>query len=378
MKKLHAVVAMFALSLFAVVGVATTASAAGFFVGSDDGNAVLAEGRTIDGSAYMAGSEVIVDGTVKGDLYCAGETVTVEGTVEGDVICAGATVTINGVVNGDVRVAGADVTLGGEVKGNVLAGASTLITTDTFMLTGDFTAGSETMDLNGSIGRDALVGASTLTLRGTITRDLSADVEELTTQDGAKVAGNVWYKAPKPTAATGAFEDKVHFEQGEAYDESSMDITTVLLGILMLIVFAVVSVLAVPRFIHTAATLAPRQALFAFLIGLTAVIITPIVAIIFMVTVVGIWVGVALLLVWLLAMIASSVFFSYYIGTLALQKRATNALLVALTGSAILSIALLVPFINALVFVVMLFVGVGMQVMHLRHQFSKDPYTIAA
>lgn len=367
---------MVALSLFAVMGVATTAGAAGFFVGSEDGNAVLAPGKTIDGSAYMAGTEVIVEGTVRGDLYCAGETVTVKGIVEGDVICAGATVKVDGVVNGNVRVAGADVTLGGEVKGSVLAGASTLITTETFKLGGDFTAGSEMMDLNGSIGRDAVVGASTLTLGGTITRDLSANVQEIHTNDGAKVTGNVWYEAPQPTAANDAFHGKVHFEQGETNDGSNMDISGLLLGGLMLVAFAVVAVLIMPRFVHTAASLAPREALFAFLIGLTAVIITPIVAVIFMITVVGIWIGVVLFLVWLLAMIASSVFFSYYIGTLVLQKRANNAVLVVLTGAVILSLMLLIPFINALVFVIMLFIGVGMQIMHLRYQFSKDPYTI--
>ena len=74
------------------------ASASALFVANENGTSVVKKGQTVDGSAYLAGNTVLVEGTVKGDVYCAGNSVRVEGTVDGDVLCAGNTVTIGGTV----------------------------------------------------------------------------------------------------------------------------------------------------------------------------------------------------------------------------------------------------------------------------------------
>lgn len=366
------------ISIVGVFAVATTANAAGFFVGNEEGNASIGKSQVVDGTAFMAGSQVTVDGTVKGDLICAGEKVTISGTVEGDVICAGATVTVNGTVNGDVRVAGADVSLGSDVSGSVTAGGSQLTTTNEFKVGRDFTAGGETLSLSGLFGRDVHVSATSLTLRGSVERDFSADVETFTVEQGALVAGSTWYKSPQRLADNGAFQGKVHHEEGSTRDESSTDIGGLLIGLLMLVVLAIVGVLLMPRFVHVASSLPVRDVLLAFLVGFVGILLTPLVGIILASTVVGLLVAFVLLLVWLLAITASGIFASYYVGTLVLQKRATNAILVALAGSAVLGILLLVPFVNVLVFILMVCVGVGMQIMHLKYQFSKDPYKITA
>ena len=44
-------------------------------------------GQVVDGSAYLAGSTVTVQGTINGDLYCGANNVIITGTIEGDVIC---------------------------------------------------------------------------------------------------------------------------------------------------------------------------------------------------------------------------------------------------------------------------------------------------
>ena len=61
-----------------------------------------------------------------------------------------------------------------------------------------------------------------------------------------------------------------------------------------------------------------------------------------------------------------------------LQKRATHALLVALVGAVVLSIVLFIPLVNILVVIGVLCIGMGMQVLHLKYQFSKRPYKIVA
>lgn len=378
MKRIYGIVAVLALALLIGIGVTSTARATAFYAGSEDGSVKIEAGKTVDGSAFMAGSRVFVEGTVNGDVYCAGESVTINGTVNGDVICAASSITVGGTVNGDVRIAGSDVTLEGVVTGNALVGGSTVTTKEAFLLEGDMTVGAEDLTLNGVFGRDVLIGAGIAALDGAVGRNVSAHTEKFSLGDSASIDGDLWYKAITRSGASDAVvAGDTTFERAESADTTSADVSGAILGILGFMFLAILGVLVMPRFVHTASLLSPRDALLAFLIGLVAVIITPIVALILALTWVGFFAGFVLMMVWLLAMLVSGIFASYYVGSLILRKRATNAILVATVGSLALSLAMLIPFVNALVFIAMLFTGVGMQVAHIRHQFSKDPYTIA-
>lgn len=379
MKQHFKILAASLVSLLIVFAVASTANAAGFFVGKEDGTATIPAGKTVDSTAFIAGSQVVIDGTVQGDLYCAGETVTIKGTIDGDVICGGSTVTIDGTVKGDVRAAGSTVMLGGDIAGSVLVAGSSVTTSDNFKVGRDFTGAAETMNLAGNFSRDVLAAATKFTLSGTVVRDISAYTDQFSLADNASVRGNVWYSSTnKSNVPDGVVQGNVVFEQSKRQDETSLDLSGLLLGMLMLIVLAVVGVLVMPRFVHTAASLAPRDVLLAFLIGFVAILLTPLVGVLLAVTMIGLLAGIVLMLVWLLAIISSGIFASYYVGTLVLQKRATNAVLVALAGSVVLAVLLLIPFINVLAFILMVCIGAGMQIMHIRHQFSKNPYTITA
>jgi hypothetical protein len=96
--------------------------------GADDlfmaGNRVRAE-AAISGTAHLAGRRVTLTGDVGGDVYAAGETVEVTGSVTGDATLAGRAVTV-GPVGGDLRIAGSDLVLGGPVGGYALVAGEEL------------------------------------------------------------------------------------------------------------------------------------------------------------------------------------------------------------------------------------------------------------
>jgi hypothetical protein len=95
-------------------------------VGADDlflaGDVV--RGRVgITGSAHLAGRKVSMDGAVGGDAYIAGEDVTLA-DVAGDATVLGRAVTV-AAVGQDLRIAGSEVVLGGPVGGSaIVAGES--------------------------------------------------------------------------------------------------------------------------------------------------------------------------------------------------------------------------------------------------------------
>ena len=123
-KLLVAAVACVAGGLFV-----SQAGATGYFAASDNEKVHIAQDQTVDGSAYIYGQSVLIEGYVKGDLYCAGTNVIISGTIEGDVLCAGSDVTIGGTVKGDVRAAGSNVTIKGIVEGSASIAANNVLIT---------------------------------------------------------------------------------------------------------------------------------------------------------------------------------------------------------------------------------------------------------
>lgn len=73
----------------------------------------------ITGSANLAGRKVIISGRVGGDAYAFGMTVNATGPIGGDATLSGYDVT-TGEVGGDLRASGAEVTVNGPVAGYAL------------------------------------------------------------------------------------------------------------------------------------------------------------------------------------------------------------------------------------------------------------------
>src|SRR4030065_2265570 len=84
------------------------------------GDAVtVASGEVVDDDLYIAGNNIIIDGTVNGDLWAIGSTITVNGEVKGSIVAAAQTVNINGNVSHAVRLAGETINISGNVSGDV-------------------------------------------------------------------------------------------------------------------------------------------------------------------------------------------------------------------------------------------------------------------
>ncbi|PSK80840.1 hypothetical protein CLV79_11927 [Limimaricola soesokkakensis] len=76
----------------------------------------------VAGSAHLAGREVTMEGTVGGDAYAAGEEVSLQGDVFGDVTIAGRAVSVANV-GGDLRAAASELRLSGDIGGYAMVAA---------------------------------------------------------------------------------------------------------------------------------------------------------------------------------------------------------------------------------------------------------------
>ncbi len=352
------------------------------FMSSDNGVVQIRKDEVVDSAAFLAGSTVLVDGTVKGDVYCAGQAVTITGVVEGDVLCAAQTITITGSVSGNVRVAAQQITIGSTVNGSVSAAAAKVSIGESAKIDKDLTVGASEVLLNGTVARDVHVGASIFTLQGTIGRDVTAAYESASFGDSAKVGGVYGYRSgseQKPRSGVVAGEVRFTLDK-EIAQQSVVTAGTLLMGwivfLLSLLVLGLVVVMLLPKFVHEAAGISWRNTAFAGLIGLGVLVLGPVVLFTLLVTGIGAWAAFTFGLLWLVLLLLALPFSAYFIGLQVLREKAKNAVLVMALGLAILAVASFIPLINGLVILVSLLVGVGMQVMMLRHQFDKKPYTI--
>ena len=302
------------------------------------------------GPQFYSGLSVDVRNDVSGDVYAAGQDITISGDITGDVIAAGRSITINGNVDGNVRLAGQDVTVNGEVARSGTVFGSNIDVGESGSFGEDLVGGAADIDIAGAVGRDVEVGVGTLTIDGT-------------------VGGNVTYNSGTDARiAEGAVNGTVERIAPEPADEPSLGERFVgwLLGLLYaLVALSLVTVAAAwlfPRLLHRVTDRLIPAPWKALLVGFVASIVVPIGLVLLLVTFIGAPLALAGLLVWITLCLASFVFTAYYLGRLVLRGN-QHPVIKSLLGGVILIVALHIPWLNILVWLAMLFFGLGAQLL---------------
>ena len=154
---------------------------------------LIAADQTREGSTFLAGDKVRIDGTINGDLYVAAETIYVNGPVNGDIIGAARDLIISGPVQGDVRAVAQTIRLKGPVSGSATVGSEALYLEKQAAVTRDLVALSSTSNLDGTINGSVFAWAENLFLTGSVGKNVNAHVDMLNVTDGASIGGNLAY-----------------------------------------------------------------------------------------------------------------------------------------------------------------------------------------
>ena len=238
-----ALVAAILLSLLA-----TAPAGAASFEGGDE--VEVAKGETIQGNLYVGGNQVQIAGTVDGDLICGGTKVEVleGGRVTGDLMCGAQSIVINGEVEGDVRSAGFTLRVGpaGRVGGELIGAGFSLELLEGARVGGDLLVAGAQGLIAGDVAGDLRFSGAALEISGQVTGDVDAEVggaedgdlkqgtmwaqfmpanqrpemperfaePGLTLVDGARIGGNLSYRAPEAAVLPGGIVGgETDFEQ---------------------------------------------------------------------------------------------------------------------------------------------------------------------
>lgn len=318
---------------------------------------------------YLFGTTVEVLAPVQGDVVAAGGEVRVNAEVHGDVNAAAGLLTLAGPVSDDVRVAGGRVRIGGRIGDDLLAAGRTLeLAADTTVggrawLTGD------RIEVDGVVEGELRASGRRVSLSGEVRGDTLIIAEELELLPGAIVRGVLRYRSPREAQIDSRAQVTRGVER-EAVDRpaapGSPETGLRLFALLSLATAGLVLFLLFPGPATTAARRIGASPWASLGLGLAVLAATPLVVVLLLISVVGVWLGFIVLALYAVAVLAGFLLGALFLGDAGLRtvgRRANpgkggraGALLLAVL--ALWSISLL-PLVGGIAMFITLLFGLG-------------------
>jgi cytoskeletal protein CcmA (bactofilin family) len=327
-------------------------------------NVVIASGETLANDLIAAGGTVRIDGTIEGDLIVFCESVTVNGRVSGDVIAFTRSLRIEGAVGGSIRGFANNIAVNGAVGRNLMTFTQQVELGSKGQVGGGVIAFSDLITLDGRVERDVLSFAERTLISGYIGGDARMQSRRLSIAGGAEIRGKTKYRGREeavvdPAAKLGSpleFEKLVRrpdYASPRFYWRKALWWGAAF-------VFGLVLVLLFPGFFREAMGNAERYGPAAGA-GLVTLILTPVVAIIACITLVGIPVAIAGILLWVIALYSAQIFLGAWAGSKMMGEAASTGALVGrmAVGLLVIHVATSLPYAGGWIKFAVLLMGMG-------------------
>jgi hypothetical protein len=336
------------------------------------GETIIKRGR-IASDLYAFGGGVDVGADVNGDLIAGGGLVTISHRVQGDLIVGAGSVTVGGLVEKGVRAAGGSVTIAGRVGRNVnVAGGSITITPEAVVSGSAQLVGGE-VRVAGIIGRKLRVAGAVVVLAGEVAGNVEVVAQEIEVLPTARIKGKLVYWSPRPAridpqaTISGRITHNLP-ELPSRIARTGTALVTVSRTSFMagLTLIAVALFLVFPRFTVLASRTVGTDPLKSLGIGLLLFAAIPVLAILIMITILGIPLGLLIFLGFSIALLLGFVLVAFYLGDVGAQafmgRRSRErvvrvAFLILALG--ILLLARQIPVIGAVLIVITVILGLG-------------------
>lgn len=320
------------------------------------GSVDVGQTERITGDLNVAGGTIDMAGTVSGDANIAGGRITIPGTVDGTVNVAGGRVELSGATGRSARIIGGQVTITGKVTGDLFVVGGRVSIPSQARIGGDVTVTGGQVDIRGTVNGKLKVQGSEVTLGGVVTgnADISGSAIELL--GPARIGGKLTYTSSSTAdvAPNAVITGSIVQNKPTSIGNGSRGFFNPWLRVIWALLAGTVVVAAAPR-VMSAVGQSARRILPALGIGIVSLLVVPVVAIMLMVTVVGLPIGAIILAAFFIALYLSQVFVGTMLGRLILSGRWDDGS----RGFNLLCMTLGVIIISALRFIPLPFVSGG-------------------
>ncbi|HTZ75502.1 MAG TPA: hypothetical protein VMB47_16385 [Candidatus Aquilonibacter sp.] len=346
-----------------------------------DPNFTLEAGQEVPTDLIVAAERTRIDGDVDGDLIVWSRDVVVNGHVKGDILGFAEELTVNGPVDGNVRVFAQSFSLQSAVARNVMGWCRDIELNEKSSVGGTITLGGANLDLNGPVAGDGLLFGDTIDIGGSMGHDLLIRGANLSIGPGAEIKGHVKFNGRNQpvvsSSAKLAYPIQVNivkrsYRPNYAAPEYYWH-EVLFWGARFL--FGLVILLLAPGFFFDAESALKKYAP-SFGFGVLFLCAVPVIAILVCLTVVGLGIGIASLLLYVVAAYSGRVFVGAWLGEkiLGASHGAGPAIARLALGLALIQAGTMLPFLGILISFVAAVWGVGALVLaihkHLRVQWA--------
>jgi len=268
---------------------------------------------------YAAGNRIEITTPMGADVLVAGRQVDIQQPVSGDIIAAGWRVSLAARAGDDVRIAAGEVVLNAPVNGDLTVAGGDVQLGPQASIGGRSWITGRRVRIEGVIDRELRIAGETVTLAGEIRQPVSVMAETLEILPGARVLQSLTYQGPQDVriAAGAVVNGPIIFDRirpGEARRARSFPALSGVLFAAHLFVAGLVLTWLLPRF--EGATLAKLRAQPArsLLAGFVLLLVTPVVAVLLIITVLGLPVGLVLGALYGMALLVGLVVSAMFMG----------------------------------------------------------------
>ena len=333
----------------------------------------LPAGAVIDKDYFAYGERVEISGTVNGDVYVAGGQVLVDGRINGDLLAAGGTVTISGSVSQDVRVAGGQIAVNGEIGRNLTVAGGNVELNESAGVKGGLVAAGGRVRLAAQVGNDARVAAGSVTVSGPVNGDLQAAAGDVRLTAKAAVSGDLTYWSQKtasidPGATVGGVVTRKTMPEFPGPRAGTL--FGVLAGIVLVaklvsfvstLILGLLFMYFLPRYTQSTVSTLRKRPWASLGVGFVALVITPVVALMLLITVLGTPLALMVTALYLTAIYLVRVFVIVWAGTVlfAWRGKKVREVWALVIGLLVYSVLTLIPFIGGFVTLFVILFGLG-------------------
>ena len=321
---------------------------------------------------YDAGAAVQILEATQGDVVVAGGSVSIIKPVNGDVLAVGGAINISTDVGDDIRAAGGSVTLVGNIGDDAVVAGGNVVVDSATTIGGRAWLFGNTIHIEGIVEGELRAQAHRIILSGRVNGDVDLLANTIEIEPGAVIKGKLSYSAPKDAVIReGAIiEGEVSQSKFEINTNHANKQGNGFLGALMYYLSLTASAIVIV-FIFPVRTLMATQQLEdtpfkSAGTGLVILLATPIVALMLLVSVLGMPLGFVLLGLYLSTLIIGFLIAVIWLGDLAFRKlgkqpdssKLIRAASIAV-GAALLMIIDVIPFVGGLIFFIISVMGIG-------------------
>lgn len=316
-----------------------------------------------NGDIVAAGRNLQISDSVPGDIMLAGQSLAFDGFAGGSYVGAGGEQTVAGEVRGSVRAAGGSVELDAIVGRNVtLAGGSVIVQPGTQIAGNAYLVGG-TVRFDGTGSGDVYVGASEAVLDGTFEGDVHVEAGTLTIGPDARILGELRYRMKEDSEPDVSAEASVASRVVALDSDEGNGVGMVLFKLLAFVLAAALVVALFPTTLVSTTGELKGRPVAALGFGILWVLAVPLVVILSAMTIIGIPMALILAAAYGASLYLAPIVPALWIGNEIVRGREPadrkNAVLLAVLGSAVVAIALMLPWVGFLTRVVLTCAGFG-------------------